>query len=154
MSSRMVNARCDLCDAAEQRRSVFVPAGAIPQLQTVAGSHHDDLLAELRMLAQEAGNHDPPGSVELGVVRAPVEEALELRQPRGQRRQLGQRALGVALVVLRAPNTYIWLEIDGHREHHALRQGCAIASRGGGPGLRVERVVEGAAEGHWGLQSS
>src|SRR6185437_11996679 len=97
MSSRMVKARGDLCDAVEQRRSVFVPAGPVPQLQAVAGPHDNDLLAELGVIAEKARNHDAPGSVQLGVVGAAVEEALELGEPGGERRQLGQGALGVAL---------------------------------------------------------
>ena len=49
-------------------------------------------LASCACSPRKPGNHDPPGGVELGVVGAAVEEALELGQPRRQRRQLGQRA--------------------------------------------------------------
>src|ERR1022692_3405460 len=68
MSSRMVNARGYLSDAAKQRRSMFVPAEAIPQLQAVARPDDDDLLAQLGVLAEKARHHDPPGRVQLRVV--------------------------------------------------------------------------------------
>src|ERR1700728_4233206 len=150
MSSRMVNARGYLRDAAEQRRSVVYPGAAIPKLQAVAGTNDDDLLAQLRVLAEEARHHDPPGVAKTGVVGAAVEEALKLGQSRGQRRQLRERALGVALVVLGTPHADVGLEVDGHRQHHALGERRPVTSRNGEPVLGVERVVEGAAEGHCG----
>jgi hypothetical protein len=82
MSSRMVDTRGYLCDAAEQRRSMIVPAASIPKLQAVADADDDDLLLQTGVLAEKAGDHDPPGGVELRVLRGAVEEALELGQPR------------------------------------------------------------------------
>ena len=81
---------------------------------------------------------------------AAVEEALELGQPRRQRRKLCERALGVALVLLRTPYAHARLQVHGHRQHHALGQRRSVAGRHREPVLRVERMVEGAAKGdHW-----
>ena len=82
MSSRMVDTRGYLCDAAEQRRSMVIPTSSVPQLQAVTDSDDDDLLLKSSVLAEEAGDHDPPGGVELRVLGRAVEEALQLGQPR------------------------------------------------------------------------
>src|ERR1700677_1129109 len=154
MSSRMVDTRGYLCDAAEQRRSMVIPAAPVPQLQAIAHPDDDDLLLQAGVLAEKAGDHDPSGGVELGVLRGAVEEALELVQPRRQRRQLRERALGVALVVLGAPDPDAGLQVDRHRDHHALGQRRAVAGRHREPVLRVEGVVEGAAERDHGAGSN
>src|SRR3984957_15925271 len=149
-SSSVIDTRGDLRDAAQQRRSMLVPCTLRPQLQTVAHAHHDDVLGELCVLTQEPGDHDPPGRVELRVVGAAVEEALELRQPRRQGRQLRQRAPGVALLLLRSPHADARLQVDWHCKHHALGEGCPVARRHRESVLGVERMVEGAAKGdHW-----
>src|ERR1700677_1690311 len=72
MSSRMVDTRGYLCDAAEQRRSMIVPAASVPKLQAVADADDDDLLLQAGVLAEKAGDHDPPGGVELRVLRGAV----------------------------------------------------------------------------------
>ncbi len=100
------------------------------------------------MLAEEARDHDAPGGVQLGVVGAAVEEALELCKARRERRELSQRALGVALVLLGPPHPHARLQIDGHRQHDPLGQRGAVASRNREAVLGVEGVVEGPAESH------
>src|ERR1039458_1577033 len=109
MSSRMVDTRGYLSDAAQQRRSMVIPTAPVPQLQAVPHPDDHDLLLQFRVLAEEGGDHDPPGRVEVHVLRAAVKEALQLCQPGGERRQLSQRALGVALIVLRAPDSHTGL---------------------------------------------
>src|ERR1700684_4106200 len=104
ISSSVVDMRGYLGDAAQQRRSVLVPGVLAPQLQAIADANDDHVLLQLSVLAEEAGDHDPPGRVEIGGLRAAVEEALELRATRRERRQLGERAAGVALVLLWVPN--------------------------------------------------
>src|ERR1039457_2951989 len=104
MSSSVVDMRGDLGDAAQQRRLVLVPAVLAPQLKTLSGSDDHDLLLQARVIAEEARNHDSPRGVEVRVLGAAVEEALELGQSRRQRRQIGERAAAVALVLLRMPN--------------------------------------------------
>src|ERR1700683_1780311 len=106
ISGSVIGTGGDLRDAAQQRRSMFAPGGLGPQLHAVAHAHHDDLLGQSGVLAEEARDHDAPGGVKLGVVGAAVEEALQLGQARRQRRQLGQGALGVALVLLRTPHAH------------------------------------------------
>src|SRR5476651_1153972 len=112
MSSRMVDTRSYLRDTAQQRRSMVIPTAPVPQLQAIPHPDDHDLLLELGVLAEEAGDHDPPGRVEDHVLGAAVKEALQLCQSRRQRRQLRQRAPGVALVVLRTPDSHTWLQVD------------------------------------------
>src|SRR5208283_2629066 len=53
----------------------------------------------------------------------------------------------VAVVLLRAPDADVGLQLDRHRQHDT-RLECLSVARGHGQAvLRVERVVEGAAEG-------
>src|SRR5580700_6822749 len=99
----MVDTRGDLRNAIQQRRSMFVPALAIPQLQAVARPDDDERLLQAGVLAEEARDHDPSRRVEVRVVGAAVEKPLQLGQPRRQGRQLRERAPGIALVVLWAP---------------------------------------------------
>src|ERR1700686_3438858 len=148
MSISVVDTCRYLRAATQQRRSVLVPALAIPQLQAISRADYDDLPGQARVLAQEAWDHDASGSIQVGVVGAAVEEALELRQARGERRQLSQRALAVALVVLGPPDAHARLEVHRHRQNHPFGQCRAVASRNREAVLGVKRVVEGPAESH------
>jgi len=78
---------------------------------------------------------------------AAVEEALQLRQPRATAAAAPPARAGVALIVRRAPDPR--RRASGPPASRSPRP--RPASRGSGParepGLRVERVVEGAAEG-------
>ena len=61
---------------------MFRPGAAVPKLESIADSDHDDIFRERGMLAEKARDHHAPGGVEIGVMGAAVEEALELVQPR------------------------------------------------------------------------
>src|SRR5215831_15726782 len=151
ISRSIVDTRGDLRNATEQRRSVLVPAVPAPQLEPVPGPHDHYLLLQPRVLAQEARHHDPARRVELGLERVAVDEALELAQLPGQRRQLRERAAAVDLIPLRLPDAYARLLVHGHRQHDAVRKRRAVAGRHREAVLCIERMVEGAAKGdHWG----
>ncbi len=63
--------------------------------------------------------------------------------------QLGEGALGVALVLGGLPDADAGLEVDGHRHHDALGEGGAVARGDREAVLGVEAVIEGPTEGHW-----
>jgi hypothetical protein len=126
---------------------MLVPATPVPQLQTVSDADDHDLLRQPGVLGQETRDHDPSGRVEVRVLGAAVEEPLELGQPRRQGGQLGERALRVALVLLRPPHPHAGLQVHRHRQDHALGHGRPVAGGHREAVLRVERMVEGAAKG-------
>src|SRR5438445_913694 len=150
MSSSVVDTCGDLRDAAEQRRSIVVPALFAPHLQAVSRADHDHLPVKASVLAEEARDHDPARRVELAVLGAAEEEALELGQARRERRQVGERTAAVAGVLLRLPDADAGLVVDEHPQDDAVGERRAVASGDGEPFLRIERVIEGAAkENHW-----
>src|SRR5919205_4289702 len=67
ISTSMADGGGDLGQLVGERGVVGAPGLAIPDLEAVAGTGDDDLLAQLTVLEQEAGDHDAPGRVELGV---------------------------------------------------------------------------------------
>src|SRR5437870_3389636 len=76
--SSVGDTRGDLLDAAQQRRLMLVPALPAPQLHTVADPHHDHVLLQLGVIAEEARDHDPAGGIEVRLLGVAVEEPLEL----------------------------------------------------------------------------
>src|ERR1700730_5788944 len=119
ISSSVVDMRADLRHAAQQRRLVLVPPLPAPHLQPVARADDHDLPLQARVLAEEARDDHPAGCVQLRVVRAAVEEALQFGEVRRQGRQVSQRPPAVALVRLRLPDADARLEVHGQREHNA-----------------------------------
>src|SRR6201999_2892661 len=59
ISSSVVDMCRYLRHAAQQRGSMVVPGVLAPKLQPIARPHDDDLLLQLRVLGEEARQHDP-----------------------------------------------------------------------------------------------
>src|SRR3954468_6509199 len=146
MSSRMAKAGGDVGKVMRKRLVVVGPCGAVPALEAVARARHDDLLAQPPVVEQEAGHHHAPRGVELRVERVRGEEAAQLARRLRERVHPGERRLHVAVVGRRRPDLHAAL--DPLRQHHAIRQRRPELRRNRQPVLRVEGVVEGAAEGH------
>src|SRR3954468_20606635 len=97
ISRSMPEALDDLVDLTGQRGVVVRPRGAVPHLQVVPHSGHDDLLAELGVRVQRLRHRDAPGAVELGLVRVGEEVLAQLAGLRGQRVLALQRDLELAV---------------------------------------------------------
>src|SRR3954469_23559590 len=146
MSSRMAKAAGDVGKLIGEGLVVGAPGGATPDLEAVARAGDDDLLRQLAVLEQEAREADAPRRVELGVERVRGEEAVELARLLRERVQPTERRVHVGVVGLRRPALHA--PLDPLREDDTLAQRSPELGRDREPVLRVEGVVEGAAEGH------
>src|SRR3954447_22213531 len=146
MSTSMAEGGGDVGELVGERGVVVGPGAAIPDLEALAGAGDDDLLAQAGMLEQEGGDHHAPGGVEVGVERVGAEEPRELARLGRERVHALQGTAGVGLEVARRPHLHAALDALGKDD--AVRQRSTELRRDGEPVLRVEAVVEGAAEGH------
>src|SRR3954447_21777449 len=85
ISTSMAEGGGDVGQLVAERGVVGAPGAAIPDLEAVAGAGDDDLLAQLAVLQEEAGDHDAARGVELGVEGVGAEEAVELARLVGKR---------------------------------------------------------------------
>src|ERR671939_180088 len=100
MSTRMAKAGGDVGKLMRKRLVVVGPCGAVPDLEAVARARDDDLLAQRRVLEQEARHNDAPRRVELRVERVRGEEPAELARRLRERVQARQCGLDVRVVGL------------------------------------------------------
>src|SRR4051794_7297013 len=110
MSSRMAKAGGDVGKLIGKRLVVVRPGVAAPDLEAVAGARDDDVLLQPPVLEQEAGHHDPPGCVELGVQRVGGEEAVQLARGLRERVHARKRRLHVGVVGLGGPDLHAALD--------------------------------------------
>src|SRR3954467_5326786 len=78
MSRRMAKALSDLRDLVRERVLVVVPGLAVPDLEVVQLSHHDDVLRDPAVLHQRRVERHAAGRVQRHVERPAREEARQL----------------------------------------------------------------------------
>src|SRR3954452_1906606 len=147
MSSRLTKGGGDVEDLVGERVVVGRPGVAVPDLQALLGARDGDLLAEAGVLEQLGWDHHAPRAVELAREGVGGEVGAELARLRRERVEPLERAAHALLVLLGRPDLDALLHAFG--DDDAVGEGSAELGRDGEPVLRIERVVEGAAEGHW-----
>src|SRR5206468_4252588 len=119
------------------------PFGAVPDLDMVVNSRHDDLLVEAGVLPQMRRNEDTTLAVELGDGRSREDEALHLARLSRERIQL----CDPPDVVVPAPaREDVDVALDAPRENHATRERVPVLRRQREPVLLVDRVLVLAVE--------
>src|SRR5262245_22626054 len=78
ISTSIAERSSDVGELVRELGVVVRPCRAVPHLEAVARAGHYDLLAQGRVLEEEARDHDPPGGVQVGVEGVRAEEAREL----------------------------------------------------------------------------
>src|SRR5919204_473277 len=76
---------------------VLGPRGAVPDLEALPRAGDDDLLAQARVLQQEARDHHAAGGIEVRVEGVGAEEARQLARLVGEAVHALQRGVGVGL---------------------------------------------------------
>src|SRR4051812_10700715 len=146
MSSRVTKLRGDVVDGGRQLRVEVGPALAIPDLHRLAGADDDDVLAQAGVVDERRRDHDAAGGVQLGRERVRGEEQLDAPGLRRERVHALQRRGHARVVLGGAPE--IDAGIQALRENHAIGERGPELGRDGESVLRIQRVVEGAAEGY------
>jgi hypothetical protein len=102
---RDVISRTGLQDVRQHLRTPFdlcqllAPGGAVPDLEAVVDSCHDDFPAQLRVLDQLGGNHHAALFVELGLGGPRRRSAVEPAAFRAERIQRGQSRLDESIPI-------------------------------------------------------
>src|SRR3954452_16117398 len=148
MSSRLTKLSGDVDDLVGERVVVGAPRVAVPDLQAVLGPGDGDLLAEARVLEELGRDHHAARAVELAREGVGGEVRAQLARLGRERVETLERPAHVALVVGGRPQ--LDAPLDALGDDDAVGEGGAEAGRDGEPVLCIERVVEGAAEGHVG----
>src|SRR3954451_23769039 len=146
MSSRVTKLSGDVVDGGRELRVEVRPALAVPDLHRLAGADDDDVLAQAGVVDQRRRHHDAARGVELGRERVRGEEQLDAPGLRRERVHALQRRGHARVVVRGDPEVDAGIQALG--ENHAIGERGPELGRDGEPVLRIERVVEGAAEGH------
>src|SRR5947209_161556 len=146
MSSRLTKGGGDVEDLVGEGVVVGRPGVAVPDLQALLGARDGDLLAEAGVLHELGGDHHAAGAVEVAREGVGGEVRAQLAGLRRERVEALQGAADALLVVVGGPDLDALLDALG--DDDAVGEGRAEPGRDGKPVLRIQRVVEGAAEGH------
>src|SRR3954469_15032736 len=148
MSSRMAKSVRDVVHLGGQAVVEDLPGALVPDLQAVFGAHDDDVLLQRGVLHERGRQADAAGVVELAVVRVAAVEVLDRARLARHRVQALERSRHARLEVGAGPQ--LDAGVHAARENKTIGEPVAELGRDGEPVLRVERVVEGAPEGHGG----
>src|SRR5689334_21387680 len=148
MSSRLTKGGGDVEDLVGERVVVGRPGVAVPDLQALLGARDRDLFSQAGVLQELGRDHHAPRAVELAREGVGGEVGAQLAGLRRERVEALERAAHALLVLLGRPDLDALLDALG--DDDAVGQGGTELGRDGEPVLRIQRVVEGAAESHWG----
>src|SRR3954452_15732656 len=151
MSSRLTKGGGDVEDLVGEGVVVARPGVAVPDLQAVLRARDRDLLAEAGVLHERGGHHHAARAVELAREGVGGEVGAQLARLRREAVEPLERVAHVPLVLVGRPDLDALLDALG--DDDAVGERRAELGRDGEPVLGIERVVEGAAEGHWVLMS-
>src|SRR5919204_4792980 len=126
--------------------ALLSPGVAIPDLEPVADTGHDDLPPEVRVLGEPRRDHDPTLLVEVRLRGGGEEVALQLARLAAERVERPESVLHVLLPV-GAPED-LEARVEPARDDDAVAEGFAEAGREREAALVIDGVLV-LAEEHW-----